>query len=53
MGTMSTEEFDRRFDDGEDITGFLDASSKRHPNQERAAKRISMDVPDEMVKRLD
>jgi metal-responsive CopG/Arc/MetJ family transcriptional regulator len=28
-------------------------STVRRPNQERAAKRISMDVPEEMVRSLD
>lgn len=53
MATISTEEFDRLFDDGEDITPYLDESSKRRPNQERVARRISMDVPEEMVRGLD
>lgn len=53
MAKISTEEFDRLFDEGEDITPYLDKSSKRRPNQERPARRISMDVPEEMVRGLD
>lgn len=50
---ISNEELERRFDEGEDITAFMDASTLRRPNQERAARRISMDVPEEMVRGLD
>jgi hypothetical protein len=31
---ISAEEFDRRFDEGEDITPFLDLSSARRPGRE-------------------
>lgn len=30
---ISADEFDRRFDDGEDITGYLDLSRGRHINK--------------------
>lgn len=30
---MSADEFDRRFDDGEDITKYLDLSKGRHINR--------------------
>ena len=53
MQTISSEELDRRFDAGEDITDFMDLSTLRRPNQERVARRISMDVPEEMVRGLD
>ena len=53
MSRISSEELERRFDDGEDITQFVDASSARRPNQERAARRISMDVPENLAKGLD
>lgn len=53
MATISTEEFDELFDKGDDITPYMDMSTARHPNQERAAKRISMDGPEEMVRDLD
>ena len=53
MARISNEELERRFDEGGDITEFMDLTTVRRPNQERAAKRISMDVPEEMVRRLD
>lgn len=53
MAAISNEELERRFDGGEDITEFMDMSTLRRPNQERAARRISMDVPEEMVRGLD
>ena len=49
--TISTEEFDRLFDEGEDITPYLDMSSLRRPGLE--AKRVNVDFPQWMVARLD
>jgi hypothetical protein len=48
---LSAEEFDRKFDDGEDIEEFLDLSSARRPGLE--AKRVNVDFPQWMVARLD
>lgn len=53
MTGISNDELERRFDEGEDITQYMDMSSIRRPNQERVARRISMDVPEEMVRGLD
>lgn len=53
MARISNEELERRFDEGEDITEFMDLSTVRRPNQEKPARRISMDVPEEMVRGLD
>lgn len=53
MPKISNEELERRFDEGEDITAYMDMSTARRPNQERAARRISMDVPEELVRGLD
>ena len=53
MPRISNEELERKFDEGEDITSYMDMSTARRPNQERAARRISMDVPEEMVRGLD
>lgn len=33
MKKITTEEFDARFDRGEDVTEFLDMSTARRPNQ--------------------
>jgi len=48
---ISAEELDRRFDEGEDITEYLDLSSGRHINKE--AKRVNVDFPAWMVEALD
>ena len=53
MTSISNEELERRFDDGEDITQFMEMDTLRRPNQGKAARRISMDVPEEMVRGLD
>ena len=48
---MKTEEFDSKFDAGEDITGSLELSSARRPRQE--ARRVNVDFPSWMVESLD
>ncbi|HVL79655.1 MAG TPA: CopG family antitoxin [Sphingomicrobium sp.] len=48
---ISAEEFDRRFDDGEDMADYLDWSSFRRPGLE--PKRVNVDFPQWMVERLD
>lgn len=48
---MKAEEFDRLFDDGEDISHLLDLTSARRPNQEQ--KRVNVDFPLWMVNQLD
>jgi hypothetical protein len=49
--TISAEEFDRMFDDGEDISAYLDFSSVRRPGLE--PKRVNVDFPQHVVDRLD
>ena len=44
-------ELDRRFDDGEDVTKYLDVSGARKPG--RAVKRVNVDFPEWMVQSLD
>ena len=53
MKSISNDELEWRFDAGEDITPYMDFSTARHPNKERAARRISMDIPEDMVRGLD
>ncbi|MBB1489367.1 type II toxin-antitoxin system BrnA family antitoxin [Oceanospirillum sediminis] len=49
---MKAEEFDAKFDDGEeDIIGDLDLSTLKRPNQEQ--KRVNVDFPAWMVESLD
>ncbi len=48
---ITAEEFDRRFDDGEDMSDFLDWSRARRPGLE--SKRVNLDMPQAMVAKLD
>ena len=49
--TITAEELDRKFDEGEDITAYLDMSSARRPNLE--PKRVNVDFPAWVVAALD
>ena len=48
---IDAEELDRRFDEGEDITPWLDLSTLRRPNLE--TRRVNVDFPTWMVDALD
>ncbi len=48
---VRAEEFDRAFDEGQDVTDFLEASKARRPLGEQ--KRINLDVPTWMLDSLD
>jgi len=48
---MKASEFDKKFDDGEDVTSNLDTSKARRLNQE--PKRINVDFPTWMIDSLD
>jgi len=48
---MKAEEFDKKFDDGEDITKYLDVSKARRPEQEQ--KRVNVDFPLWIIHQLD
>ncbi len=48
---MKAEELDRRFDEGEEITKYLDMSGARRPGEE--VKRVNVDFPAWMVHSLD
>ena len=41
--TITAEELDRRFDDGEDITEFLSLDQAFRPNLEQ--RRVNLDLP--------
>jgi len=49
--TITAEEFDRRFDDGEDMADYIDWSTARRPGLE--PKRVNVDFPQWMVAKLD
>ncbi|HEY5339348.1 MAG TPA: CopG family antitoxin [Rhizomicrobium sp.] len=51
MKTITAAELDKKFDDGEDISEYLDWSSARRPGLE--AKRVNVDFPNWMVESLD
>ena len=48
---MKAEEFDKRFDSGEDITKYLDMSGSKRPGH--STKRLNVDFPIWMKKSLD
>ena len=48
---MKSEEFDRAFDDGEDVTSQLDMSAARRPGLEQ--RRVNVDFPEWMIESLD
>ncbi len=48
---MKTEEFDKKFDSGEDVSEHLDSSKARRPGREQ--KRVNVDFPVWMVQSLD
>ena len=48
---MKAKTFERKFDEGKDITVALDLTKARRPLQEQ--KRVNVDFPTWMVERLD
>ncbi len=48
---MKASDIDKKFDEGEDITKYLDVSQARRPGQEQ--KRVNVDFPTWMVRLLD
>lgn len=48
---MKAKTFDKKFDDGEDITQDLDLAKARRPKQEQ--KRVNVDFPLWMIHQLD
>ena len=48
---MKAKEFDKRFDEGRDISKYLDMSKARRRGQEQ--KRVNVDFPLWMVRLLD
>ena len=48
---MKATEFDRKFDDGEDVTPYLDLDKRRKPALEQ--KRVNVDFPIWMIQLLD
>ncbi|MBU2497536.1 MAG: CopG family transcriptional regulator, partial [Proteobacteria bacterium] len=48
---MKAKEFDKRFDNGQDVTEFLDHSKARRPDREQ--RRVNVDFPAWMIDSLD
>ncbi|NLT70833.1 MAG: CopG family transcriptional regulator [Verrucomicrobiaceae bacterium] len=48
---MTAEELDRRFDEGEDISRYLDWSKAKRPFLEQ--RRVNVDLPAWMIESLD
>ncbi len=48
---MKTEEFDKSFDNGEDVSKHLDFSKARRPGREQ--RRVNVDFPVWMIQSLD
>ena len=48
---MKAKELDKKFDDGEDISQYLDIAKARRPQQEQ--KRVNVDFPAWMIQQLD
>jgi len=48
---MKAQEFDERFDKGEDVINHLDLSSAHRPNQQQ--RRANVDFPSWMIESLD
>lgn len=49
--TLTAEEFDARFDGGEDISTFIDPSSIKRPGLEQ--RRVNVDFPEWIIQNLD
>ncbi len=49
--TMTAKEFDKKFDEGEDITPYIDKASIRRPGLE--VRRVNVDFPEWMIEKLD
>jgi len=48
---MKAEEFDKKFDEGQDVTEYYDIENAKRPEQEQ--KRVNVDFPIWMIKSLD
>ncbi len=48
---MKARDFDKKFDEGRDISKYLDVSKARRPEQEQ--KRVNVDFPVWMIQLLD
>jgi hypothetical protein len=48
---MTAQEFEKRFDEGEDITPYIDKATIRRPGLE--VRRVNVDFPEWIIDKLD
>jgi predicted DNA binding CopG/RHH family protein len=48
---VKTSKFDKEFDEGRDVSRYLDASKARRPGLEQ--RRVNVDIPEWMIQSLD
>jgi len=48
---MKAKEFDKKFDDGQDVLEHLDLTKAKRPGRDQ--KRVNVDFPTWMIQRLD
>ena len=54
MKTITAKEFDEKFDNGEDISEYLDFSKARRPNALKTdTKKVNVDFPEWVIESLD
>jgi macrodomain Ter protein organizer (MatP/YcbG family) len=54
MKTITAKEFDKKFDDGEDISEYLDFSKATRPNALNTdTKKVNVDFPQWVIESLD
>lgn len=51
MKTISAEDFDKKFDDGEDLDDYIDWSKARRPGLELV--HVDIDLPEKVLRRVD
>ena len=49
--TLTAEEFDAKFDSGEDMTPYMDWSKARRPGRE--IQRVNVDFPADLLRAID
>ena len=49
--TLTAEEFDAKFDSGEDMTPYMDGSKARRPGRE--IQRVNVDFPADLLRAID
>ena len=49
--TITAKEFERRFDAGEDVSGFMDLAKARRPGRE--VQRVNVDFPKAFLAEID